>query len=425
MSKRFRAGVVVTTLSLLLAVFATGHTFGQTPAGRSALYVTAGPELAWYEVDVEQGTLTRRGSVALPANVHEASPDPSRRFLYVGWSSSANPAAPSGGPGNNNGLSAFQIDRVSGALRPHGQPASLPTRPIHVTVDRRGAHVLAAFNNPSGVAVYRIQPDGSIGTLVTPPSALDTGVYAHQIRVEPSNTTAILVTRGNGPTESSPEDPGALKIYAYDNGVLTNRASIAPGRGFNFQPRHVDFHPSQPWVYVTLERQNKLQVYVRERNGSLGSEAAFTVDTLADPRNIRPGQALGTVHMHPSGRWVYVANRASGTTEVDGKRVFVGGENTIAVYRINQSTGEPVLVQQADTRGIHPRTFALDASGRILVAANLMSVPVRQGDRIVSSTPSLAVFRVGPEGRLDFVRTYDLTADPDKTPFWMGIVPLP
>ncbi len=68
------------------------------------------------------------------------------------------------------------------------------------------------------------------------------------------------MTRGNGPTKDKPEDRGAVKVFSYSDGVLKNRASIAPNGGINFQPRHLDFHPSQPWIYSSLERQSKLQV---------------------------------------------------------------------------------------------------------------------------------------------------------------------
>ena len=71
--------------------------------------------------------------------------------------------------------------------------------------------------------------------------------------------------------------------------------------------------------------------------------------------------------MRPNGRFLYLANRATAMTDFQGKRVFAGGENSIAVYSINQETGEPALIQNIDTRGVHPRTFAIDPSGRILV----------------------------------------------------------
>jgi 6-phosphogluconolactonase (cycloisomerase 2 family) len=234
----------------------------------------------------------------------------------------------------------------------------------------------------------------------------------------------ILVTRGNGPTSTKPEDPGALKIFGYKDGLLTNRLSIAPGGGFNFQSRHLDFHPSRPWIFLSLERQNKLQVYERLKDGTLSRMPLFSKDTLTDPSNVRPGQALGTIHVHPNGRFVYLANRASGTTDFQGKAVFGGGENSIAVFSINQNTGEPTLIQNADTRGIHARTFALDPSGRILVAANMMQMPVREAGGVRTVPASLAVFRVRDDGKLDFVRKYDVDVGSGNM-FWMGIIALP
>lgn len=88
----------------------------------------------------------------------------------------------------------------------------------------------------------------------------DSGIFAYQIRTTPSNQSAILVTRGNNAREGKPEDPGALKVFGLNNGVLTNQASVAPGTGLGFGPRHLDFHPQQAWVFVSIERQNQLYV---------------------------------------------------------------------------------------------------------------------------------------------------------------------
>lgn len=398
-----------------------------TAAKRAVLYAAVGGELTQYDLDVNAATLVRRGSVTLPAAVQEAVQHPSRQYLYVVWSNGgpSNVSQGSSAPkGDQHGLSAFRIDSASGALFPHGTPAPLPSRPIHVTTDVPGTHILVAYNDPSGLTVHRIQPDGTIGSQIMQTERLDVGIYGHQVRVDPSNKMVILVTRGNGPTAGKPEDPGALKVFGYNDGVLTNRLSIAPGGGFNFQSRHLDFHPSKPWVFLSLERQNKLQVYERLKDGTLSRSPLFSKDTLADPSNVRPGQELGTIHVHPNGRFVYLANRASGTKNVDGREVFVGGENSIAVFSINQNTGEPMLIQNADTQGIHARTFALDPSGRILVAANMMPLSVREAQGVRTVPASLAVFRVRDDGRLDFVRKYDIDAG-GSTMFWMGIAALP
>src|SRR5215469_1514646 len=175
------------------------------------LYAAVGAELTQYDVNVEAATLVKRRSLTLPANVQEAAVHPSRRYLYVAWSNggpSNIPQADSAPKGDQHGLTAFRIDPASGALIPHGAPASLPSRPIHVTTDVSGTHVLTAYNNPSGVTVHRIQPDGTVGAQIQSPAPLDVGIYGHQVRVDPSNKMVILVTRGNGPTAATKEDPG-------------------------------------------------------------------------------------------------------------------------------------------------------------------------------------------------------------------------
>lgn len=395
--------------------------------GKVVLYAAVGAELTQYDVDVDGATLVKRSSLTLPANVQEAAQHPSKQYLYVAWSNGGPSNLPQGASapsGSQHGLTAFRIDPASGALLPHGQPVSLPSRPIHVTTDIPGTHVLAAYNDPSGITVHRIELDGTIGSQVQEPPGLDVGIYGHQVRVDPSNDMVILMTRGNGPTPTKPEDPGALKLFTYKDGILSNRMSIAPAGGFNFQVRHLDFHPSRRWVFVSLERQNKLDVFEKLKDGTLSRNPLFSKDTLADPGNVRPGQALGTIHIHPNGRFVYLANRASGTVDFQGKPVFAGGENSIAVFAINQDTGEPTLIQNMDTHGIHVRTFALDPSGRILVAGNMMEMAVREKDGMKTVPASLAVFRVHGDGKLEFVRKYDLNVG-NRNLFWMGLVPLP
>ena len=236
------------------------------------------------------------------------------------------------------------------------------------------------------------------------------------------NRLVILVTRGNEGTPAKAEDPGALKVFDYKNGVLADEVSIAPNGGKEFGPRHLDFHPTKPWMYVSIETQNKMYTYLME-GGRINPEIAFRAETLAEPNNIRARQAAGTVHVHPNGRFLYAANRAQQTVEFQGRKVFKGGENSIVVYAINQSTGEPSPIQHIETRKIHPRTFHIDPSGRLLVAQHNLPVDVRDGDTARTVPAGLSVFRVGDDGKLTFVREYDVDVG-GKTMFWMGMAPL-
>jgi 6-phosphogluconolactonase len=396
-----------------------GLSSAQQASNKVALYANVGADLTHYDVDVAGAELIEQATVALPAGVQYAWPHVSRRYLYIATSSSA-PGY--GTAGTEHHVTAFSIDPASGALTPHGAPIRLPARPIHISTDIPSEYILVAFNNPSAVRVYRINKDFTPGEEVKQPGPIDAGIFAHQVRVTPDNRLAILVTRGNEATPTKPEDPGALKVFEYKDGVLTNEGSIAPNGGKEFGPRHLDFHPSKPWMYVSIETQNKMYLF-RMDDGRINPDIAYRAETLAEPNNIRARQAAGTVHVHPNGRFVYGANRAEATTEFQGKPVFKGGENSIVVYSIDQSTGEPTPIQHIETQKIHPRTFHIDPSGRLLVAQHNLPVNVRDGDAIKTVPAGLSVFRIGDDGKLIFVRTYDVDVG-DKTMFWMGMVPL-
>jgi 6-phosphogluconolactonase (cycloisomerase 2 family) len=382
---------------------------------KTVFYSSVGGDLTLYSMDVDEATLLKLGTVQIPANIQYAWPHPSKRYLYI-VSSVGGPGIPS----DENFAHAFRIDPATGALSPHGKPHNLPSRPIHTSVDMKGEYLLTAYNDPSSLTVHRINRDGTIGDRVNQPNELDTGKYAHQIRATPDNQHVIMVTRGNNAPGDNPVNPGSIKIYTFKDGVLKNLAAIQPGNGMQFGPRHLDFHPAQPWVYVSIESQNKLYVYKRDPATGLAREPMFVKETLSDPK--APfRQGAGTVHFHPNGRFLYQANRASATVEFEGKRVFAGGENSIAVFAINPSSGEPALIQNIEGHGIQLRTFAIDPTARMMVAASIQPILVRDGGTITTLSAGLTVFRVGTDGKLSFVRKYDVDVG-TKTQFWSGMV---
>jgi 6-phosphogluconolactonase (cycloisomerase 2 family) len=357
-----------------------------------SLYANVGPGLTHYEVDVEHAALTRRGTVSLPANVQYVWPHASRRNLYAATSDSASGM---GAAGNTHHVTALRIDPATGALAPHGTPIPLPTRPIHMATDIPSRFILVAFNNPSALRVYRVNDDGTPGAEVAQPGPVDAGIFAHQVRATPDNHQVILVARGHDAADDKPEEPGALKVFDFADGVLSNVKTVAPNGGFGFGPRHLDFHPSKPWVYVSLERQNALDMFELS-DGTVSPEPRFRKNALGSAPVTR--QAVGTVHVHPSGRAVYVANRAA----------TADGENSLAVYTIDQATGEPHLIEHADTRGVHPRTFHIDPSGQLLVVAHITGAV-------------LSLFHIGDDGGLHFARSYDIDVG-NRTIWWMGMV---
>ena len=119
-----------------------------------------------------------------------------------------------------------------------------------------------------------------------------------------------------------------------------------------------------------MERENQLQVFSL-KNGILSSTPIFVRTTLADPSNARPAQVVGPIHFPQDGRFVYLANRSDGTVDYQGKKVYVGGENSVAVFRVSPQSGEPTLIQAVPTQSYHCRTFTLNPNGNMLVTASI------------------------------------------------------
>jgi 6-phosphogluconolactonase len=410
------------TFSTMLAgaALAPNSALAAAPA-KTVFYSAVGPDLTLYDMDLAAASLDRRNTVTLPGNVQYAWPHPNKRFFYV---VSTNGEPGGGAAGDTHVATAFRIDPMTGALTKHGNEMRLPSRPIHSSVDETGRFLLIAYNDPSRVTVHSIGSDGALGAEVPQNPNLDFGIYGHQIRVTPGNRTAILVTRGNNAVGARKEDPGALKVLGFNDGVLSNIQSIAGGtNGYGFGPRHLDFHPERPFLYVSIERQNQIYRYRMLGDGTISADPPIIKTTLAMSRRPDVAQGAGTIHLHPSGFFAYIPNRAAGTVKFQGRDVFAGGENNIAVFELDEDTGEPTLIQHVEGHGIQLRTFAIHPSSRMLVAASIQPLPVRNGEKIETLRAGLSVYRMSGDGQLTFTRKYDV--DTMKgTQFWSGMVTL-
>jgi 6-phosphogluconolactonase len=79
------------------------------------------------------------------------------------------------------------------------------------------------------------------------------------------------------------------------------------------------------------------------------------------------------IAIHPNGKFLYASNR---------------GDNSIAVFAIDNTTGKLTLVEHQSTLGKTPRNFAIDPTGNFLIAAN-------------QDSNTVVVFRIDPTtGRL-------------------------
>jgi len=133
--------------------------------------------------------------------------------------------------------------------------------------------------------------------------------------------------------------------------------------------------------------------------------------------------------VHPNGRFVYLGNRSGvAAAVVPGSRTWAqeGVQWRRKQHRgvaIDQQSGEPTAVQHAtSTPRIRARSGSTPAR-RLLVAGSLAPTAVREGGKVIDVPAGLSVFRMGRDGKLDFVRKYDIDVGP-YTQWWTGMIPL-
>lgn len=223
----------------------------------------------------------------------------------------------------------------------------------HVSVDQTGTTLLTAQYGGGSVAAFLLNKDG---TLQKRTALIDheggSGVvkgrqdkpHAHWSGFSPDNRFAFV------------PDLGMDKVVIYK--VDTNTGAIET-HGFGKVPagggpRHMKFHPNGKWVFVLNELSLSVTVFDYDAaNGTMTPKQ--TIPTV--PKTMLSKElfkSASEIRVHPSGRFVYSANR---------------GHDTVTAFRVNQETGELSVIELENVRGATPRNINLDPSGKWLIAA--------------------------------------------------------
>lgn len=253
-------------------------------------------------------------------------------------------------------VSAFSRASGSGTLAPVGAaPSTRGAAPCYVTIDRTGAFVLVANYVGGNITVHPLTKDGNVGAPWQVIAHAGTG--PHPIRQKSPHAHCIVLDTQNRFAVSA--DLGADRLFVYRFDASTGSLSpadvpsvaMAPGAG----PRHVAFSPDGRTLYCANELDSTLSAFAWD--GDAGTLV------LKQTLSTRPADATGEnapadVHVHPSGRTVYLSNR---------------GDNTVAVFAVDSATGALALVQTISSGGNWPRNFTLTPDGRGLLVAHQRS----------------------------------------------------
>lgn len=306
-------------------------------------------------MDAASGALTQPELAVEAASPAFMALHPNHHFLY-----SVNEI-------NTGTVSAFSIDEQSGKLTFLNKESSAGHGPTHLVVDPEGKNVLTANYGSGSVAVLPIESDGKLAA----PSSVDQhtgkgadpsrqeGPHAHCINVDPSGHYALSSDLGLDKIFVYRFDPAAHTIAANDPPFGT----VAPASG----PRHLAFSPDGHHLYLVNEMACTVTAF--NYDASHGTMSEFqTIMTL--PEDFHGQKSTAEVAVHPSGKFLYASNR--------------GDANSISIFTIDPSDGKLTAAGRVSTEGRAPRDFALDPSGKWLLAAN-------------QDTDNIVEYRIDPE----------------------------
>jgi 6-phosphogluconolactonase len=268
------------------------------------------------------------------------------------------------------GLLTFSIDHGSGRLTLISARRLPATHGVFVTTDRRASFALIACSFGGAVVVVPLGPDGTLGEVIqvirqrgealvpmgstrrpqVPP--IPPGhCLPHSVLVHPGNAAAYVADLGANRMVRYPFDPGTglLDVTAQRD------LEVPPKAG----PRHTAMHLNGRIMYAINEVGSLLTTYDLDPPSGGPGSLIGTADTK--PAGFTGRNTGSDVHVHPSGRYLYVANR---------------GSDRLTRFDLDSDGREPSLAEHTPTGGHWPRTFALSPDGEAAIVANERSSEV-------------------------------------------------
>jgi 6-phosphogluconolactonase len=250
--------------------------------------------------------------------------------------------------GETGGVTAFSINGDGTLIELNRQ--MLPgSSPCHVSVDSKNRYAFSANYHKGSVESYLInQEDGSVHPAASiikhegsGPDQRQEKPHTHYAGVTPDENYLAVVELGID----------ALITYAVNDDSTLSKAHLLPlkaGSG----PRHLVFHPNGKFAYIMTEFSSEVIALTYYKEDGHFTEKQY-ISTL--PAEFSENNQGSAIQISSDGRFVYAGNR---------------GHNSIAVFSVNQETGELAFVESISTEGDWPRDFMLDPTEKFILASN-------------------------------------------------------
>jgi 6-phosphogluconolactonase len=275
--------------------------------------------------------------------------------------------------GDETQVSAFKVDRASGQLTFLNRQETQGKNPVHLALDLTGKFLVVTNHIGASLAVLPVGADGSLGPLtqlvpftgpIGPHRVEQKQAKPHFSPFDPSGRFVIV------------PDKGLDRVFSFrfDGGSLTPASTPFVAAREGSGPRHLAFHPTKPFVYVVNELDSTVTTY-RFRSDTGALEPLQILSSL--PSSFTGNSRAAGIVVDQAGRTLYVSNR---------------GHDSIAVFRIDETTGLLEFSGADASNGRTPRFFTLSPSGRLMFVLN------EESDTIVAFRVDASSGRLAPTG---------------------------
>lgn len=306
--------------------------------------------------------------------------DPSGRFLYC-----VNESL--------DQISAFSVQEQTGQLTLLNTQSTSGSTPASLSLDPNGRFAVVGNYFGGSLAVLPIE-DGRLGPL-RQLIKLEGECGPHESEQNCSHPHDIVFDPGG--CYLAVPDKGFDRIFVYrfeaESGKLVPNEPPSVAERAGAGPRHIAFHPDQPYAYLINELDSTITTFSYDSDKGL-LQPLQTVSTL--PPDFTGPNTCAEIKVAPSGKFVYGSNR---------------GHDTIVVYAIDRRNGQLTPVEWVSCGGKTPRFFTLDPRGQLLYVANQDSDTIvtfqidedsgkltSTGQVIPTGSPVCIVFAVKREG---------------------------
>lgn len=253
--------------------------------------------------------------------------------------------------GNDKGsVTAFAFNKANGQLQYLDKQSSGGDHPCYVSVNKTGKWVAVANYTGGSFSTLPVMANGTLGV---PNTVQHTGHSIDKERQEKPHVHSTVFSPDDKYLFVQDLGIDKISVYTFNPGsgkpepAAVPFVATTPGGG----PRHFTFHPNGKFAYLVEEMGAAVSVY-KYKDGKLS--AVQRISTV--PANFTGKKWAADLHVSPDGNFLYASNRTP--------------SNTIAIFKINKSTGKLTAVGYEPVQGDVPRNFTIDPTGDFVLVAN-------------------------------------------------------